>query len=287
MDPEEQAASFSEFLALARDEGLVSLGVSVVQAADPASGRGAVVTATARSSQHSFSAVGEASTASAPPEWHPYLTTLAELRAKARALRELTGLDHGVVEELSVPYQSVESQSHQAEERPVRSAWASSAAAPARREQVPVGGPRPISGPTGARIAERPPAPEQQTDDMPEDDEDAEDEPRTVPMRPAQTYRPGPDVQDVQSEERDDEPEEPVPGGIEPAMEAKLLRLAMTIAEREGESLSEAEARTKLDDFFIRAFKHPLSRATQQEGQRVVHRLASDLARIRPRSTED
>jgi hypothetical protein len=117
----------------------------------------------------------------------------------------------------------------------------------------------------------------------PEDQDDGEDlyePPRPSVARSTQVS------ESAQMEEPDDDAE-PAGGGLDSTMEAKLLRLAMTIAEREGENLSEAEARQKLDDFFIRAFKHPLSRATQQEGQRVVHRLASDLARLRPRSTDE
>src|SRR5579884_3297226 len=109
MDPDADAVSYDEFLALARDEGLFALDVQVIQAPADANGRSAVVQATARTAQGSFGAVGEASPHSAPVAWHPFLTTLAELRAKARALRDLTGLEHGVLEELSTPYQRSES----------------------------------------------------------------------------------------------------------------------------------------------------------------------------------
>jgi hypothetical protein len=281
MDPEEQAVSFAEFLALARDEGLVSLDVTVVQAADPASGRGALVTAVARSSHNAFSAVGEATAVTAPPEWHPFLTTLAELRAKARALRELTGLEHAVLEELSVPYLAPQEPtvSH---ERPVaRPAMVTAmptAVRPTPNQAAPSRPPSAGATPQDARAES-----ESRKVEEPEDQDDGEDlyePPRPSVARSTQVS------ESAQMEEPDDDAE-PAGGGLDSTMEAKLLRLAMTIAEREGENLSEAEARQKLDDFFIRAFKHPLSRATQQEGQRVVHRLASDLARLRPRSTDE
>ncbi len=282
MDPEEEAVSFAEFLALARDEGLVSLEVHVIQAADPASGRGALVSAVARSSHNAFAAVGEATAATAPSEWHPYLTTLAELRAKARALRELTGLEHAVLEELSVPYQSSPAAAADHHQRAERSPLPAAVPVAPRPAQSQPAASRPAaatgtSHPPGKSMAE--PRKTEAADEQ-EDQDEMYEPPRPAAARPSQ-------VSESAQTERPDEGAEPVGGGMESGMEAKLLRLAMTIAEREGENLSEAEARKKLDDFFMRAFKHPLSRATQQEGQRVVHRLASDLARLRPRSADE
>jgi hypothetical protein len=78
--------------------------------------------------------------------------------------------------------------------------------------------------------------------------------------------------------------DEPDGEGIDKEMEAKLLKLAISIAALEGTELSDAEARQKLDDFFMRAFKRPLNRATRIEGQRVVQRLSSELSRLRAAS---
>jgi hypothetical protein len=77
---------------------------------------------------------------------------------------------------------------------------------------------------------------------------------------------------------------EPDGEGIDKEMEAKLLKLAISIAALEGTDLSDAEARQKLDDFFERAFKRPLNRASRIEGQRVVQRLSSELSRLRAAS---
>jgi hypothetical protein len=77
---------------------------------------------------------------------------------------------------------------------------------------------------------------------------------------------------------------EPDGEGIDKEMEAKLLKLAISIAALEGIDLSDAEARQKLDDFFVRAFKRPLHRASRIEGQRVVQRLSSELSRLRAAS---
>ncbi len=104
MERDGDAVPYSELLGLARDDGLIGLDVQVTQAPGEANGRTAVVVAVARTSDGAFSAVGEASPASAPSIWHPFLTTLAELRAKARALRDLTGQGIAVQEELDVPY---------------------------------------------------------------------------------------------------------------------------------------------------------------------------------------
>jgi hypothetical protein len=78
--------------------------------------------------------------------------------------------------------------------------------------------------------------------------------------------------------------DEPDGEGIDKEMEAKLLKLAISIAALEGTDLSDAEAHQKLDDFFMRAFKRPLNRATRIEGQRVVQRLSSELSRLRAAS---
>src|SRR2546421_3286752 len=104
MDADGDAVPYHELLGLARDEGLIALDVHVIQAPGEANGSTAVVQATARTQEGGFAAVGEATAASTPPDWHPFLLTLAELRAKARALRELTGLEHTVREEPATPY---------------------------------------------------------------------------------------------------------------------------------------------------------------------------------------
>jgi len=117
MERDGDAVPYSELLGLARDDGLIGLDVQVTQAPGEANGRTAVVVAVARTSDGAFSAVGEASPASAPSVWHPFLTTLAELRAKARALRDLTGQGIAVQEELDVPYPTADDDDEGDDER--------------------------------------------------------------------------------------------------------------------------------------------------------------------------
>lgn len=291
MDPDADAVPYGEFLALARDEGLVALEVQVVQAPSESNGRTAVVQATARGRDNgTFSAVGEASPRSAPDAWHPFLTTLAELRAKARALRDMTGLEHAVQEELTVPYLSMDApgrdDADDEDDEPARPQ--------AQRTPATPTVPRP-SSPATAQPSRPPiraigPSTRQELDedDGFEEDEDENEEEggqdqEAMAAREA-AHHPEPEPQEQEGGEDD------VPldfDAIPPDMLSKLIRLAISIAAEEGTEISDAEARRKLDDFFLRAFKHPLSRATRIEGQRVVQRLSGDLARRRMAPTEE
>jgi hypothetical protein len=75
-------------------------------------------------------------------------------------------------------------------------------------------------------------------------------------------------------------PSGPVGEALGADVVAKLLQMTRRKATLEGADSSEEEALRKLDSFFQRAFGHPMSEATRMEGQRVVQRLASDLARL-------
>jgi hypothetical protein len=57
-------------------------------------------------------------------------------------------------------------------------------------------------------------------------------------------------------------------------------------AAMEGGEITEEDAMRKLDSFFQRAFGHSLAEGTRMEGQRVVQRLASELARLSADSGE-
>lgn len=299
MDPDADAVSYDEFLALARDEGLIALDVQVVQAPADANGRSAVVQATARTAQGSFGAVGEASPHSAPPAWQPFLTTLAELRAKARALRDLTGLEHGVLEELSTPYQKTESDAPAWRQPPANGAAPRPSTVTPSRAAAAV--PTPTVAPVRPTVRPAPPAfDEDDTDDAAPDEEttapqdvaSAESAPPSTPTA-AEPARPAaPIVSELahsSASATSDLDEEPDSGfdAMGRDMEAKLVKMALSIASLEGSDISETEARQKLDDFFLRAFKHPLSRASRMEGQRVVQRLSGDLARLRTAANEE
>ena len=147
MERDGNASPYSELLGLARDDGLIGLDVQVTQAPGEANGRTAVVVAVARTSDSAFSAVGEASPASAPSAWHPFLTTLAELRAKARALRDLTGQGIAVQEELDVPYRPAdddddegEAEREPARGRPITAAHDAPSGYQAARQPSPTAG---------------------------------------------------------------------------------------------------------------------------------------------------
>lgn len=269
----DDAVPYNEFVDLARDHGLLGIDVQVLQTPSEANGQAAVVRATARTAQGGFDAVGEASPRSAPDSWRPFLTTLAELRAKARALRELTGADHPVREELATPYGpggEADEIPRAMTERPQKAQGAATrpasapAGSPTARPAAPA--PRPIPAPV--------PSPQHEMDDEGSDegsDEETEQDDVSVPPERAAT---APAV----------EPEPELPPdfeGIGRDMEAKLLKLAMSIAAVEGDDITEAEAREKIDAFFVKAFKHPFNRATRLEGQRVVQRLSSDLSQRR------
>jgi hypothetical protein len=306
MDADGNAVPYHELLGLARDEGLIALDVHVIQAPGEANGCTAVVQATARTREGGFAAVGEATAASTPPDWHPFLLTLAELRAKARALRELTGLEHTVREELATPYlpADVPASGSSGDRRPIGPAGADRDSLRAHGPAEPpsgsggqlraprssaAGGSREAlaAGPEGNGSASTPalrPTPtstvsssggEAAGEDNGADQETLPD--AVTAPHPAVVRGPAPAEPDRARDEPDGE-------GIDKEMQAKLLKLAISIAALEGTDLSDAEARQKLDDFFMRAFKRPLNRASRIEGQRVVQRLSSELSRLRAAS---
>jgi len=78
----------------------------------------------------------------------------------------------------------------------------------------------------------------------------------------------------------------PAPGsplgndGIGPEITSKLLQMTRRIAELKAEEMTEEGALERLDSFFQRRFGHGLDQATRMEGQGVVQRLASEVARL-------
>lgn len=301
-----EAVAYNEFLSLARDEGLIAIEVRVVQAPCEDNGHTAVVQAIARTHDGGFGAVGEASPASAPAAWRPFLTTLAELRAKARALREMTGLEHAVQEELSVPYRSAgESKVGERELPPARQAHPSGAAnmagaslASTTRDEpdepvdiatIPglqrgIGGIK-LSPRTSLAIpATRPPLNQVEHPSTDEDDEeemDDEDEERLEERTPTRVIHAVASLAPPPAPRQPGQDTPPDYDAIPPDMLDKLKRLAKSIAALEGTEISDAQALLKLDDFFMRAFRHPLGKSTRIEGQRVVQKLSSDLSKRR------
>jgi hypothetical protein len=307
MDADGDAVPYHELLGLARDEGLIALDVHVIQAPGEANGCTAVVQATARTQQGGFAAVGEASAASTPPEWHPFLLTLAEVRAKARALRELTGLEQTVREELATPYLSahVPASGSSGDRQPAPLRAASAARSGAAGDSLRAHGlSEPASG-SGGQLQAPPPSTAGGRGSARAARTEGNGSAATPALRPTPTSTvssPGDVAEEVNGADQETYPDavaaphpaatpEPAPAAPTRArdepdkeMEAKLLKLAISIAALEGTELSDAEARQKLDDFFMRAFKRPLNRATRIEGQRVVQRLSSELSRLRAAS---
>ncbi|MDQ2829154.1 MAG: hypothetical protein M3Y74_08890, partial [Chloroflexota bacterium] len=256
------AVAYNEFLSLARDEGLIAVEVRVVQAPGEDNGHTAVVQAIARTRDGDFGAVGEASPASAPAAWRPFLTTLAELRAKARALREMTGLEHAVQEELDVPYRGAgEGKTGERELPSARQARLSGAAntagaSPASTTQDEPDEPVDIAaipglqrGMGGIKFAPRtPPAPcpssdadensGEETDDEEEDNATTEmPTPRGIDAGASRAApspappSPAPRQSDGASPDYDAPPDY---DAVPPDMLDKLKRLAKSIAELEG-----------------------------------------------------
>jgi len=296
------AVAYNEFLSLARDEGLIAVEVRVVQAPGEDNGHTAVVQAIARTRDGDFGAVGEASPASAPAAWRPFLTTLAELRAKARALREMTGLEHAVQEELDVPYRGAGEGKTGERELPsarqarlsgaANTAGASSASTTQDEPDEPVdiaAIPGLQRGMGGIKFAPRtPPAFSPESPSLGRDENSGEEMDDDDDEDTGTTETPAPRVLDAvttyttPSPPRQPDDDAPPEYDAVPAdMLDKLKRLAKSIAELEGAEISDAQALLKLDDFFMRAFRHPLGKSTRIEGQRVVQKLSSDLSKRR------
>ncbi len=284
------AVAYNEFLSLARDEGLIAVEVQVVQAPAEGNGHSAVVQAIARTRDGGFGAVGEASPASAPAAWRPFLTTLAELRAKARALREMTGLEHAVQEELGVPYHVAGAGKTGERElpaaRPAAPATADEPDEPVDIAAIPglqrgMGGIK-FAPRTPPAVPATRPSPDQDEDSGGEmDDDDEEDAATTETPAPRVLDAVTPYTAPSPAPRQLDDDAPPDYDAIPPDMLDKLKRLATSIAELEGTAISDAQALLKLDDFFMRAFRHPLGQSTRIEGQRVVQKLSSDLSKRR------
>ncbi len=304
-----------ELLGMARDEGLVALEVEVVQAPSAANEHTAVVCVSARTANFTASAVGEASPQSAPASWRPFLTTLAEIRAKARALRELTGQGFAVQEELDVPYP----RGDELEERPaVREAprpytaprpapTPAPAPAPAAGSSIlaapydPFGAPAsrdepPIDPLTFLRPASSlippgsapPTPPVRRVQDDGDEPEEEEETPSPAPRMigsagdersPVPTIKVAPEEEEDDDEEKEEEEDDlPDYDRIDPDMLAKLKKLAISLAQFTDKNATEDDAQRRLDAYFMKAFNHPLGKGTRNEGRLVVGTLSKQLA---------
>ena len=314
------ALGYPELLRLATSKGLTELDSTIVQIPSEANGNHGVVLAAARTGTGLFRAVGEAWRDTLPTAQQAQTLTVAELRAKTRALCEAVGMPQPLAD-AAAPLLGSEASSmaalrpatppaaRQGEQRPsaLREEPASrlspadpaadtgpsarADADPVRRgaEQGAVAtGSRGLGGGLAETVVARPPAgvvPAPATP-APAAGQPAgggiapEDEPAGTAAGKERTLSPRPVSR-------------PAPGsplgndGIGPDITSKLLQMTRRIAELKAEEMTEEGALERLDSFFQRRFGHGLDQATRMEGQGVVQRLASEVARLAHAPTAD
>lgn len=291
-----------ELMGMARDEGLIAVEVQVVQAPSTANEHTAVVCVSARTANFTTSAVGEASPQSSSAPWRPFLTTLAEIRAKARALRELTGQGFAVEEELDVPYPRGDGFEDGPTVRetprpytaprpaPTPSAPPTPSAAsfdpfgsPSSREQDavdPLSMLRPLSSLIPPGSTPPPPVSRRLQDDDEDEQEGEEETPGPAPRMIGSTgaeLSPAPTIQ-AEDEEEEEDDDLPDYDRIDPDMLAKLKKLAISLAQFTDKNATEDDAQRRLDAYFMKAFNHPLNKGTRNEGRLVVGTLSKQLA---------
>jgi hypothetical protein len=271
------------------------LDCAIVQIPGEQNGYLAVVLATVRTSRGLFRAVGEASRDRLPTEEREHTLTVAEIRAKTRALGDAVGQPCFMSAADLPPGDSA------------RSAVEGRLRAEAERARADAGGTVPAAPRT---VASRNPA----TARAPAQVSGAHDEAEITPLQEA-AERPRSAVADAVSTpqgvppkaEADRAPRGAASGeavveqaapptrpptrpnaipveSIGPEMVSKLLQMTRRKASLEGSPATEEEALRRLDSYFLRAFGHDVSEASRMEGQRVVQRLAADLARMNAES---
>jgi hypothetical protein len=276
VDDQHIAPGYPELFRLACANGLQELDISIVQIPSDANQQHAVVLASARTSRGLFRAVGEAYRATLPKHQHYEVLSVAELRAKASVLAQAAGLPRGVTASTPVATESPIPPLVPSSPPPAGAATPTvSMAAPAEAtpRATTTEAPRPAPAPTGRST------------------EDAEE---ATPPEPARTAT-APATPAIATPERArgpirppmhvvaaDSPAEALP----PEMVNRLLQMARRRALLDGGDTSEEEALRKLDSFFQRAFGHPMAEANRLEGQRVVERLANELAKLKTEHPE-
>lgn len=97
---EKEVVTYAGLLALAHDLGLDELSTSLIQMPTEDNGHVAVVRAIARGKAGLFTGLGDASPANVNRKVARHVLRMAETRAKARALRDLTNIGLVALEEL-------------------------------------------------------------------------------------------------------------------------------------------------------------------------------------------
>jgi len=283
------APGYAEFLRMALADGLQELDCTIVQIPGEQNGYQAVVLATVRTSRGLFRAVGEAERDRLSTDERERTLTVAEIRAKTRALGDAVGQPY---------FQSVEPPEGEtaravvegrlrAESARVRADGGGTAPAvqrPASRNPAPLRAPAPFAGiqadPTPLPVQES--AAGQRAAGA-----EAISPANRVPAKSEAGEAPGATTNDDPGKEGAAVPSRPPNRGgtipvesIGPEMVSKLLQMTRRKASLEGSPATEEEALRRLDSYFLRAFGHDVSEASRMEGQRVVQRLAADLAKM-------
>jgi len=315
MSTDGSALGYPELLRLATSKGLTELDSTIVQIPSEANGGHGVVLAAARTGTGLFRALGEAWRDTLPTSQQAQTLTVAEVRAKTRALCEAVGMPQPLAAAATplagsepstaspmaalrpvappMPRQverSATATAPQTTERPTapreelasRPGLADPDADPVRRgaEQDTVSaGTRGLGGLAEVVVAKPPagvvpapatpaPAPGRPAGGIAPEDEPAgtaAGKERTLSPRPVSRPAPGSPLGN---------------DGIGPDITSKLLQMTRRIAELKAEEMTEEGALERLDSFFQRRFGHGLDQATRMEGQGVVQRLASEVARL-------
>ncbi len=281
VDSNDGIADYMELVRLATAQGLQGLDSTIVQLPGDQNGHHGVVMATVTTKQGLFRAVGEAWRDLMPATRRGETLTIAEIRAKSRALREAVGMPILAASEPVRPGEAPASSvavalaeggrrgtAARAEGGLAGAGAGRSVAGPSTPVKPTALDPIVASAPMGGGKPSREQlrasamhagsvAPTAAGDESGDDDETGTAVDTDHPVRSASA---------------------PLDGlGVE--MVNRLLQMTQRKATMEGNPAGEEEAMRRLDSYFQRAFGHPLAEATRMEGQRVIQRLAADLSR--------
>jgi len=264
-----------------------------VQLPGEQNGYQAVMLATVRTSRGLFRAVGEAARDRLPVDEREHTLTVAEIRAKTRALGDAVG-------------QPCFNATEPPEGESARSSVEGRLRAEAERFRGVPGGTAPAATRAASRNSALTQTPAQaagvQAEPAPLPFQETVVGQRTAgaeavssvhggPAKSEAGQAPGTGANDEAGAARPTVPSRPpsrsnaIPvESIGPEMVSKLVQMTRRKASLEGSSATEEEALHRLDSYFLRAFGHDVSEASRMEGQRVVQRLAADLARMNAES---
>jgi hypothetical protein len=270
MSVDGSALGYQELLRLASSKGLAELDVTIVQVPNEVNRGYAVVTARARTSSATYAAVGECWWDELAGSRTPQALLLAESRAKTRALCELVGMPQALDSQ-----RIVEATASAGGNRAVHPVASTTGGAP--RQPAPLPAQRETL--REPRAADEPEPAKQVTTEavrMVTTQSDAA-APAQAADHGATRGRLAPVAQTAVR-----------PGeALGPDVLQKLLQMTRQIGEFKHEDLTEEDALAKLESFFQRAFSHSLAEGTRMEGQRVVQRLAADIARLSQESQSE